>query len=206
MELQSMDSNKRCTGRETRYTSIFIESWTAGPFGVYLIVRGWRALPPILIDLRFEAIDRRDQPLNHVEKLSRGGLCGGRSSGRTTNADCGPVTELPAMTRHSGARTEAHASPQGSDTLLSVIFAGLDVIESRERAVAGRSRRREKVDALERRLASLRPRTVAHTRPSATVRGPASVRWKPFVHRPCALELEASSARAGRRRRKVSPR
>lgn len=133
------------------YTSIFLESWTVRPasVGVYLLVRGRCALPPILVDFSFEAIDRRDQPLDHFEKLSRGGLRGGRRSGRTTNTDRGPVTELPAMTSRSGARTETHAPPQGADTLLGVIFASLDVIEPRERAVARWSRSREKVDALE---------------------------------------------------------
>lgn len=137
--------------RRKGYTSIFLERWTVRRVALRLrlLVGGRRALPPILVDFRFEAIDRRDQPLDHVEKLRRGGLRGGRRSGRTTNADRRPVTELPPMTSSGGARTETHAPPQGSDTLLRVIFASLDVIEPRERAVARWSRSREKVDALE---------------------------------------------------------
>lgn len=143
--------------RRKGYTSIFLERWTVRhvALGLDLLVRGRCALPPILIDFRFEAIDRGDQPLNHVEKLSRGGLREGRRSGRTTNADRRPVTELPAMMSRGGARTETHTPPQGSDTLLRIIFASLDVIETRERAVARWSRSREKVHTLERRLASL---------------------------------------------------
>ena len=137
------------------YTSIFLERWAvrAVALGLRLLIGGRRALPPNLVDFCFEAIDCRNQPLDHVEKLCRGGVGGRRRSGRTTSADRRAVTELPAVTSSDGARTEAHAPPQGSDPLLGVIFACLDVIEPCERAVAGRSRSREKVDALERRLA-----------------------------------------------------